>query len=589
MTSFRLKLVVYFLLLSLLPLAAAFSGFAAVAKRSETRLVDARLQAGLRAALAAYEERLSAADASARALARSPAFQRALAAHDTSALDRAVRSSANIVVEARGGFRVGSEPRLAAERRVDVVGRHGLVGTVIAWVPLGSSFLEQLRTRSGLKSSDAIVLLRNHRIVAGPADVRGRVVAPPGMMRTVSVDDVRYRALVAGGLNESPSSTFAVLSLQSKIDAASDAVEHRLLLALVALLGLVGVLAYFEGRTIVRTVSELSAAARGIARGRLGERVRVRGRDELAVLGRSFNEMAAELEARLEELEAERARLREAFSRFGEALAATHDPSQLLRVIVETAVEATRASGGMLVGPSGEVARVGTPDPEHELLELPLSAGRSSFGTLTLFGEAFDDEERMTAATLGAHAVVALDNERLHRIVERQALVDGLTGLANRRHGEEVLAVEIARVERFGGSVGVVLADLDGFKDVNDRHGHPTGDIALREFADVLRETVRDVDLVCRWGGEEFMLVLPGTDLDGAEQLAERVRETLRDRVLVGPDGTPLLVTSSFGVAAFPEASSPDELVAQADRALYEAKRNGKDRVERAARAVSSS
>ena len=589
MTSFRLKLVLYFLLLSLLPLAAAFSGFAAVAKRSETRLVDARLQAGLRAALAAYEERLSAADASARALARSPSFQRALAAHDTEALERAVHSSANIVVEARGGFRVGSAPALHAERRVDVVGHHGLVGTVVAWVPLGSSFLEQLRTRSGLQSSDAIVLLRNGRIVAGPAGLRGRVVAPPGVMRTVKIEHVRYRALVAGGLSENPSSTFAVLSLQSKIDAASDAVEHRLLLALIALLGLVAAVAYFEGRTIVRTVSELSAAARAIARGRLDERVRVRGRDELAVLGHSFNEMAAELEARLAELEAERARLRDAFSRFGEALAATHDPSQLLRVVVETAVEATRASGGMLVGPSGEVARIGSPDPEHELLELPLSAGRSSFGTLTLFAERFDDEERMTAATLVAHAVVALDNERLHRIVERQALVDGLTGLANRRHGEEVLAVEVARAQRFGGPVGIVLADLDGFKDVNDRHGHPTGDIALREFADVLRETVRDVDLVCRWGGEEFLLVLPGTDTDGAEQLAERVRETLRDRVLVGPDGTPLLVTASFGVASFPDAASPDQLVAEADRALYEAKRNGKDRVERATRAASPS
>jgi len=395
--------------------------------------------------------------------------------------------------------------------------------------------------------------------------------------------------LVAGGLQENPSSTFAVLSLQSKIDAASDAVEHRLLLALIALLGLVAAVAYFEGRTIVRTVSELSAAARAIARGRLDERVRVRGRDELAVLGHSFNDMAAELEARLEELEAERARLRDAFSRFGEALAATHDPNQLLRVVVETAVEATRASGGMLVGPSGEVERIGSPDPEHELLELPLAAGRSSFGTLTLFAERFDEEERMTAATLVAHAVVALDNERLHRIVERQALVDGLTGLANRRHGEEVLAVEVARAQRFGGPVGLALADLDGFKDVNDRHGHPTGDIALREFADVLRGTVRDVDLVCRWGGEEFLLVLPGTDTDGAEQLAERVRETLRDRVLVGPDGTPLLLTASYGVASFPDASSPDELIAQADRALYEAKRNGKDRVERATRAASPS
>jgi two-component system, cell cycle response regulator len=456
-------------------------------------------------------------------------------------------------------------------------------------VPLGSQFLEQLSTRSGLKSSDAIVLLRHGRIVAGPPGLRGRVAAPPGLMRTVSVGHVRYRALVAGGLHESPSSTFAVLSLQSKIDAASSAIEHRLLLALVALLGLVAVVAYFEGRTIVRTVSELSAAARALARGRLDERVRVRGRDELAVLGRSFNDMATELEARLEELEAERARLRDAFSRFGQALAATHDPNQLLRVIVETAIEATGAAGGVIVGRHGETARVGMHEEGHELLELPLTAGRSSFGTLTLFGHRFGEEERMTAATLAAHAVVALDNERLHRIVERQALVDGLTGLANRRHGEEVLAAEIARAERFGGPVALVLADLDGFKDVNDRHGHPTGDMALREFAEVLRETVRDVDLVSRWGGEEFVLVLPGTDGGGATQLAERVRRTLRERSLFGPDGTPLVLTASFGVSFFPDASSPDELITQADRALYEAKRGGKDRVERASRAAAPS
>ena len=177
---------------------------------------------------------------------------------------------------------------------------------------------------------------------------------------------------------------------------------------------------------------------------------------------------------------------------------------------------------------------------------------------------------------------MALDNERLHRIVERQALVDGLTGLANRRRGEEVLAVEIARAERFGGPVALVLADLDGFKGVNDRHGHATGDDVLREFADVLRETARDVDLVCRWGGEEFVLLLPGTDADGAAQLAERVRETLRERVLPGRGGERLVVTASFGVASFPEAATPAELVAQADAALYEAKRSGKDRVERA-------
>src|SRR5205085_9327809 len=110
MTSFRLKLVVYFLLLSLLPLAAAFSGFAAVAKRSETRLVDARLQAGLRAALAAYQERLDAAEASAAALARSVTFQRALAGRRRSALARMIAGSAGLRLEGPG-FRVGRVPR----------------------------------------------------------------------------------------------------------------------------------------------------------------------------------------------------------------------------------------------------------------------------------------------------------------------------------------------------------------------------------------------------------------------------------------------------------------------------------------------
>src|SRR5205823_7338581 len=103
-----------------------------------------------------------------------------------------------------------------------------------------------------------------------------------------------------------------------------------------------------------------------------------------------------------------------------------------------------------------------------------------NFGSLLLFGAEFTDEDRMTAVSLASHAVVALDNARLHGIVERQALIDGLTGLANRRQCEETLADELARVERFGGDLAIVVADLDWFKDVNDRYGHPAGDSVLR-------------------------------------------------------------------------------------------------------------
>src|SRR5207253_2754182 len=123
-------------------------------------------------------------------------------------------------------------------------------------------------------------------------------------------------------------------------------------------------------------------------------------------------------------------------------------------------------------------------------------------GTLVLVGKEFSEEARMTANSLAAQAVVALENARLHGIVERQALIDNLTGLANRRHCEDALAAEVARAERFGTPLTIVFADLDEFKRVNDRHGHPCGDLVLREFAAVLRETVREADVAGRWGGE---------------------------------------------------------------------------------------
>ena len=578
MGSFKVKLVAYFLLLSLLPLAAAFWGFSTVASRSETRRVDALLQAGLRASLAGYQDELRAADREAAAMARSPAFQRALIARDRAKLERLLLGHRRLTVIA-GGLRIGAHVPLAATREVAVVGPAGSRGLVIASVPLNRALVERLERRSGLEDSDHVILLQNGRIVAGPIGISGRLERAARRPTTVTLAGKRYRALAAGTLQEQPSATLAVVSPQSKIDASNWAAQRRLVLGLVASLVIVLLVAYVEGRTIVRSIRRLVDAARAIARGDLRQRVPVQGRDELALLGRAFNDMAFQLQARLQELAEERARLREAIDRFGDALAATHDPEQLRRVLVETAVEATGALGGVVVGTNNELVTIGSPDAGRERIEQPLLAGQISYGSMMLFANEFSDEDRMTAASLASQAVVALEAARLHRIVSNQALVDGLTGLANRRSCEETLASELARAERFPGPLALIVADLDDFKDVNDRYGHQAGDVVLREFAALLTESVRDIDLACRWGGEEFLLVLPGTDMDGAAHVAERVRRALQERTVLSVDGERIPVTASFGVAAYPQAHTASELFAAGDAALYEAKRTGKNRV----------
>jgi diguanylate cyclase (GGDEF)-like protein len=288
--------------------------------------------------------------------------------------------------------------------------------------------------------------------------------------------------------------------------------------------------------------------------------------------------MAAQLEQRLAELDTERKRVRDATARFGETLVATHDTDQLARVIVEAAIGATGASGGMMLGPRGEVARTGDPEGARETIAFPLRAGASDFGLLVLAADSFDADQMEMASFLATQAVVALDNARLHGIVEQQALLDGLTGLANRRSAEETLRSELARAARFGIGGCLVLADLDDFKRVNDQFGHPVGDEVLKTFAQTLLDTVRESDVAARWGGEEFALVLSGTGAEGGANLAERARAAIEAETLSAAGGD-VSVTASFGVAAFNDTDELGELVAAADSALYAAKRAGKNRV----------
>jgi diguanylate cyclase (GGDEF)-like protein len=165
---------------------------------------------------------------------------------------------------------------------------------------------------------------------------------------------------------------------------------------------------------------------------------------------------------------------------------------------------------------------------------------------------------------------------RKERHLRELTLTDPLTGLANRRRLDEFLRAELLRLRRSGAPLAAVMADLDHFKRVNDSHGHAVGDEVLRRFASLLRDRVRQTDLPARLGGEEFIVVLPMTDLAGALTCAEQLRcltEQMRAPGLTAP------LTASFGVAQHRPGESIDELLRHADRALYAAKRDGRNRV----------
>jgi diguanylate cyclase (GGDEF)-like protein len=447
-----------------------------------------------------------------------------------------------------------------------------VLGEVLAFVPLDEALRRELGRRAALAASDRLLVVAGSRIVAGD-HAGARFDAPDGGSGTIELEGERFRVAAARDSRQG-AVTLAVATSQASIDAPTASARQRLLAGVLASLILIGLVAYVEGLAIVRTIRRFVDAAEAIARGRPAQRVPIRTRDEFAQLGQAFNDMA-------DQLEAQRRRLHLATLRFGEALAATHDIDQLLRVIVTTAVESTRAIAGVIRTESGDLARAGAPIATGDEIAVPLAVAGESFGTLILTGPHFEADDHEVVASLAAHAVTALENARLHQIVKRQALLDALTGMPNRRQCESALATELSQAQRFGSPLAFVLADLDEFKSVNDRFGHLTGDRVLREFSDILRELVREADLAARWGGEEFALVLPSTDEEGAAVLVERIRSTLEHRT-IAVDGETIAITASFGVAVFPDETTAAGLIGAADAALYGAKRAGKNRVETA-------
>jgi diguanylate cyclase (GGDEF)-like protein len=282
---------------------------------------------------------------------------------------------------------------------------------------------------------------------------------------------------------------------------------------------------------------------------------------------------------------------REALELVGDALAATHNPRVLLPVILEVITEATGARGGQVFVGNEEVAWVGVVE-ESEAAAVSLLLGSSADGKTTLHlhpaSGGFEPETLRLAEGLASQAAVALENARLHDVVQRQAVTDELTGLVNRRGFDRTLEAEVERARRFGEPLTVILADIDDFKRINDLFGHAVGDVVLHSFADLLRSHVRDVDVAARIGGEEFAILLPGTDAGEAATVAERMRHSLSAFSVPASDGRAVHMTSSFGIAQLGPSDTGDHLLRAADEALYRAKAEGKNRIAKSANAATA-
>ena len=210
---------------------------------------------------------------------------------------------------------------------------------------------------------------------------------------------------------------------------------------------------------------------------------------------------------------------------------------------------------------------------------IPMTAGGHAVGVLGLpesAGPFTEGRWRVLAAT-AALLGIALRNAQLFQDLREHSLRDGLTGCFNRTHALGVLDVELRRARRSQQPLSLIMFDLDHFKDVNDRYGHLCGDAVLAAVGVRMRDVLRGSDLKCRYGGEEFLVLLPETPLEGAKRVADSLRRELADLPIHWKDET-LGITASFGVTmALPSEIDSEAIISRADAALYRAKEQGRN------------
>jgi diguanylate cyclase (GGDEF)-like protein len=613
--SFRTRLTGFFVLIVVVPMVAVgFLAFRLIGD-SEQGKADARAAGLATAAASVYRGAISQAQLIAQQLARDPnlsigSSRSALRARLSTFASRA--GLARVVVgNGRQTFAdVGD--RTAIAPGVATIGGRGTPRTVIA-----VSETTAATYASQLASPGVVVVVREgSRTLDSTGKIPAREALPArGSVRLGGVD---YRAVTQtlpgfGGRTVD----VTVLSDLSKTSSSVQASEIVAAIFIAGFLLLAFSFSVLASRALQGQLGRFLQAARRLGGGDFSSPVPTEGHDEFAALGDEFNNMSSQLEHRLTELGQERARLRESVRRIGQTFASNLDRPALLELALRTALDAVEGSSGRLSSrtssdqPLEEALRIGSlaglEDGVYQAERAALSSGgigEAAAGAVNVASVAlmspepgerahglitvsrndhpWTDDDRELLRSLAAQATLALENVDLHHQVQRQAVTDELTGLANHRRFQELLTTEIEQVRRYPHPVGLIMLDVDDFKSFNDTHGHPQGDVVLKRVAHVLRENSREADVAARYGGEEMALILPHTDLEGSYAIAERVRRAIEDLRIPRLDRKGFLrVSVSVGVASSSEGDK-NALISAADVALYEAKRQGKNRTVRA-------
>lgn len=410
-------------------------------------------------------------------------------------------------------------------------------------------------------------------------------------------------------------------------------VKKVLVLAALFILALAGLMSAMISRSITSPLAALAEGAREIARGALGSRIGVEARDEIGELARSFNQMSESLKDNRDHLEQKIADLL-TLQKLSTKVSSVLEKEELMHLVVKLFGEMSGFEKGMLLikdpenhrfvvqsglgirrsdfgnlsfsaeetmagaavrerkmiyienhitdsrVPHHSVHRRGSEKP-LQIVALPLLAKGNEIGAVVLEHPREKQTpvrvEEVLLMTLANHAAAALENARLYEM----AVEDGLTKVFVNRYFQFRLAEEVEHVKRYKSHLSLVLVDLDHFKSINDNYGHQVGDKILIATAQMMKKTFRSSDVVCRYGGDEFAIILPRTDGEEAVPIAERLRHEVEKLDFPVDPKIVLRVTLSVGVSSWQQPMDREALIKAADHALYAAKTGGRNRVAR--------